>query len=160
MRQKGNINLHLPTKKLYHFDQNPDCCCHKRGLRMGETRGKQGETRSTMAENAINCATGKRPCIRSKLKAIRCRSTRLTIVSPCFPHVSPSFPPHCKIRFVKNLLYFATNVWVFCVEMHINIPKLCQPSAPLSRTINALFGLFPPGGGNWVSSPEYKSPRC
>ena len=127
---------------------------------MGETRGKQGETRLTVAEKAKNCATVKRPCIRSKLKAIRCRSTRLTIVSPCFPHVSPSFPPHCKIRFVKNLLYFATNVWVFCVEMHINIPKLCQPSAPLSRTINALFGLFPPGGGNWVSSPEYKSPRC
>ena len=100
------------------------------------------------------------PSIGSKLQLCPCENCRFYDVSPCFPHVSPSFPPHCKIRFVKNLLYFATNVWVFCVEMHINIPKLCQPSAPLSRTINALFGLFPPGGGNCVSSPEYKSPRC
>ena len=122
---------------------------------MGETRGKQGETRSTMDEKAKNCATGKQPCIGSKLKAIQCRKSRLIVVSPCFPLVSPMFPPHCKLRFVNNILYFAQNVTVFCVEMHINVPLLCQRSLPVFETINALFGLFPPGWGTCVSYPEY-----
>ena len=55
VRHKQNNNLHHLTKKLYHFDENYDCCGQKRGFYMGETRGKHAWKLGEVKKKPLTC---------------------------------------------------------------------------------------------------------